>query len=353
MEIKGISREFDTEVQIMEKEINLREVLEVLLKQKWIIIIITVASILFTALFILFVRKDIYETVSIVNVQSTLQTEEKKSENMKLFSESLKSSAQLKAIIEKNQLDGIYTIDSLRNMFRLEASPDNSYIKIITKGEKPEQISQIANLLAFELGTLVEVTDRSLIIGIAEKRLTELSQEIAVAQANLSETQKQLNQIKEVLVAKQVLSDNELLRSVWQESANTDVKSSAKLEMESEMINPTYTSLQTRAAEASIALSSLLSEETVLKQKVSDNRKLIEEIENKPIKDKLNVSKTERVTEGSYVITISPSVQPTLPIGSNFIMITIFAAILGVIISLFIVFLRHQLRGMAGSVVNV
>ncbi|WP_027087190.1 Wzz/FepE/Etk N-terminal domain-containing protein [Cohnella panacarvi] len=331
----------------MEKEISLRDVIEVIIKQKWTIIIVTFASILIAASLSLFVLSPKYETFSIVNIQSNSQDETIKT---KFFTESIKSSVVLNALIEKNELKNIYTVTSLRKMFSLETTPDNSYIKLIVHGESPERITQISNMLAYELGILIETDDRSLIIGAAQKRLKELEKEIAIAKTKLSESQVQLEKIPAVQREKQVLSNNELLRSVLQESANTDVKSSASLQMESEVINPAYTDMQKVVAEASIALNLLLSEEEVLKQKVIENTSRVQEIQNKLASEKLSGNKTIRILDEMNVITISPSIKPKVPVGPNIVLSVILAAVLGAMLSLVFVFLRNYLKGTPRSV---
>jgi Capsular polysaccharide biosynthesis protein len=337
----------------MEREISLREIIDVLLKQKWIIVIVTLISIFIAAVYSLFVSKDTYETYSIVNIQSTSEEAVNGSNNIKLWAERLKSSSTLDALIEKNKLDrSVYSIAVLNSMINIQATPENNLIKISVTNEDAERTSVVANLLAFELGTVIEVSDRSRIIGISESRLIELTEEIAIAKSELTEAQKQLKNIDEFQVAKQVVTDNELLRSLLQEKTNSNVKTSAVFEMESQLSNPAYTNMQTMVAESAIALDSLLTEQNTLKEKVDLNKTRINEIMDESFVDKITTNTTVRINDGTNMIVITPSIKPEIPVGSNTIMNVILATILGFIISLLIAFVRQYWKSTPRSGVN-
>ncbi len=327
----------------MEKELSLRDVADAILKQKWMIVIIMLASILLGSILTVFVMNTTYESSAFVNIQSTAEERGNTPDNIKTFTEGLRSRSLLNTVIEKNKLDRKeLSVESLRSMFSIENKSDE-LLKIKVRGEDPKKITLIANLLAAELGVIVEVSDRSQLIGFTQRRLNELTDEIAIARSEYEEAQKQLASVQEFKVAKQVLADNELLRSILQEKANTNAKTSAVLELESELINPAYSDMQSKVAETSIALNSLLSEEKALKQKVDENTSRINEIESKSNSEKLTENTVVRVMDGSNVISITPAFQPEKPVGPKLLMNVMLAAILGAVLSVLIVFLRHQL----------
>lgn len=338
----------------MKEEISLREIIEIVMKQKWIIIIVTISCMLISALVSLFILNPTYETYSIVRMQSASNEENQEASDITIFEESLKSSSTLNSLIEKNQLDrNTYTINSIREMFKLEVIPETNTMKIIVKGNDPEQASQMANMLAFELGVRIEITDRTKEIVASQKRLEELADEIAIAKVKLLEAQEQLKITPEKQVTKQVLADNDLLRSVVQDQINTDVVDTIAIEMESEMINPVYTELQSKVAQATIELNTLQKEEENQKQKIDMNQSRINEIELKSSNDKLESNKSIRILDGTNAIFISPSIQPEKPVSPNVVLNVAVAAVLGGMLSLLIVFLRQYLKGTPGSEVNV
>ncbi|WP_276353543.1 Wzz/FepE/Etk N-terminal domain-containing protein [Cohnella caldifontis] len=335
--------------------ISLREIIDILLKQKWIIIIFTIACMLVSGLYSFLVLQPTYETYSIVRMQSSASsTDENSTTDIQTFEESLKSSSTLNALITKNNLDRKeYSINSIRGMFRLEVVPNNNIMKIIVRGQDPQKISRMANMLAYELGIRIEITDRTKEILEAQKKLDDLVDQIEMTKAQLTEAQKQISKTPEKQSTTQSLGQNDLLRDITQESSGINAKEAAGLTMENESINPTYTELQSKIAQASIDLISLQSAEKNQKKKIEENQSRINEIEQISNNDKLDANKSIRILDGTNALFISPSIQPDTPIAPNKIMNIIIAAVVGVAISLMVVFLRQYLKENPRSGVNV
>ncbi len=266
----------------------------------------------------------------------------------------MKSSSTLNALITKNNLDRKeYSINSIRGMFRLEVVPNNNIMKIIVRGQDPQKISRMANMLAYELGIRIEITDRTKEILEAQKKLDDLVDQIEMTKAQLTEAQKQISKTPEKQSTTQSLGQNDLLRDITQESSGINAKEAAGLTMENESINPTYTELQSKIAQASIDLISLQSAEKNQKKKIEENQSRINEIEQISNNDKLDANKSIRILDGTNALFISPSIQPDTPIAPNKIMNIIIAAVVGVAISLMVVFLRQYLKENPRSGVNV
>lgn len=335
----------DVEVQMMSKEISLYEIIEIVLKGKWIIISITLASIILSATFSYFIIEPTYETYSIVRMQSATKEDGKKITNIKEFQESLKSASTLNSMIVKNQLqDGEYTINSIRNMFELEVVPDSNIMKITVRGDNPEKISKLANMLAYELGIRIEITNRTGEIVKAQEHLEILQDQIVIIKAKLYELNNQLKVTPEKLITNQALSDNDLLRSLEQERSGISTKEAAQLNMQSESINPNYTDLQAKISQSTIELNALEAEAKNYQNKVNLNMSRIDEIDSKASNEKLDVNKSIRILDGTSAIFINPALQPEEPVGPKKLLNIIMASVVGVMLSLLIVFLRNYLR---------
>jgi len=338
----------------MEEEVSLREIINIVWKQKWIIVIVTIACMLLSAVVSLFVLKPTYETYSIVRMQSASQEGDKAPTDIKTFLESLKSSSTLNSLIEKNKLDrSVYTINSVRGMFKLEAVSESNLMKITVRGNNAEKVSQMANMLAFELGVRIEIADRTKVIVDSQKKLDDLGEQIAIAKERLNEAQNQLKNTPEKQITTRSLSEDDYLRSVVQEKSNSGAKGTGKLEMNSESINPVYNDLQAKVAQAKIDLNALLKEEQNNKSKIETNTKRIHELEQKPTNDRLDENKSVQILDGTNAIFVDPSIQPDKPVGPKVVLNIIIAAVLGGMLSLLFVFLMQYMRETARSQVNV
>lgn len=329
----------------MNEEISLREVIEIILRYKWIIIICTVFCMIVAAIFSFFIVAPTYETYSIVRMQSTAAGDGKTQTDIKQFQESMKSSSTLHSLIEKNELDrNKYSVNSIRNMFRLEAVKDSDIIKIIVTGKDPKEISMIANMLAFELGVRIEITDRTKDVVEAQKRLLALEDQIEIAKTRLEESQKLLEKTPEKLITTQALANNDLLREIEQEQSNSSTVDAARLQMQSETINPLYTDLQAKVAQQTIELNALLVEAQTNQNIIDTSLSRINEIETKPVNDRLELNKSVRILDGTNAIFINPSIEPESPIGPKKMLNIAIAAVVGGIVSLLYAFLRHYMR---------
>lgn len=337
----------------MNEEISLREIMGIILRQKWIIITFTVICMLVSAVFSFFVLEPTYETYSIVRMQSAAQEGENTVTDIKEFQESLKSASTLNSLIEKNQLDrSEFNVNAIRSMFKLEVVPDSNIMKIIVNGGDPKLISQMANMLAYELGIRIEITDRTKVVVDAQKHFDELNDQIAVAQAKLTESQNQLKVTPEKQVTIQALTEQDLLRALEQEQSSSSVKDAAKVQMESESINPVYNDLQAKVAQATIDLNSLRTEAKNYQDKINENMSRINELESKSANGKLDVNKSIRILDGTNAIFINPSLEPDKPVGPNKLLNIVIAAVVGFMISLLFVFLRNYMKEASKEVVR-
>jgi capsular polysaccharide biosynthesis protein len=330
----------------MDEEIKLRDILLILWKQKTIIVIITVICIIAMGLVNFMVLKPIYQTSSVVRLQS---------QNMDIsqFQETLLNASTLQSLIEKNQLNKEYTVTSLRDQFSLEPDSKNNIMKIVVRGKDAKKISHIANILAFELGIRVEIAERSNVVVESKTRLEELTNQLAVAKAQLAEIDNQLKHTPEKLIITQALSENDLLRNIEQERLNTSAAYAASLQMQNEVVNPLYEELKSQYALTQVQLQTIGTQAKSLEEKIENSLRRIQEIETKPSNEMLDANKPIRILLNTNAIFINPSIEPENPVGPNKWMNVALAAIVGLILSMFFVFLRHYLRESFRSGVDV
>lgn len=321
-------------VKEMQDEISLRDILDFLWKGKFIILSITLIVMVSSVLYNLFLIKPEYEARSTVRIIEN--TDELK---INSYTESLKNDVAINRVIEKLNLDKEkYTIESIRDSIQVSTVKGTSVIRIGVKGNEQSKIRDIANLMAFELGTRIEISDRSQVIVDAKKRVLEIEELISITQNELEEATYQLSKTPEKRVTKKSLSDEPFLLSMLNDS---NTKELGVIEIYNEEINPIYTTLSSMISNASIQLKKLQTEKENINLEIAENEEKINELEKQFYTEKLHLENSERQLDGLNAVFISPAFEPSVPIGPNKMTNVIIATVMAFIISIIITFIRQ------------
>src|SRR5690606_10011065 len=120
---------------------------------------------------------------------------------------------------------------------QLEVVKDTYVMKIKVNGTDPKIVSTIANAMAFELGTRIEIADRSNEIVEAKKKILELERSLAITEKIYEETKKQLEQTPEKIVTKQALANQPLLDTLIINSNSISNEQLGAIQLETEEVN--------------------------------------------------------------------------------------------------------------------
>lgn len=326
----------------MEEEISLREIIETIWNGKMIIAAITAAAMLVAGIASFVVMAPAYEAQSIVRIENQPKSEGAPPQDLNYFVESIKSDVAMKRIIDKlNLSQEKYTINSVRNSIATELVKGTNVVRVTVKGTDPKAITNMANLMAFELGARTEISDRSVQIVDLKNRLLDLDDQIAMTQSDLAESQKQLSGTPEKLVTRKALADEPYLQSVAEETGNGSNRQLGSLELITEEINPLYTSLTSRISDLTITLTRLQEEKKAKEATIAKNQDRINELDRQMNSEKLSAQNSERLLNGFNAVFISPAIEPVDPVGPKKLLNVAIAAVLGVMLSVMIVFVKH------------
>lgn len=141
------------------EEINIKELFNFFVSKLRIIIIVTLVVVLIGAMYSLFIKTPVYESMTTLVLTGTTGasgttsgsaiTQNDITLNSKLVStyrEVIKSKTVLKDVI--NTLDLDYTVSELSNKVSVSTVSDTEMIKITVESAKPEETAKIANALA-------------------------------------------------------------------------------------------------------------------------------------------------------------------------------------------------------------
>ena len=272
----------------MEQEISLRELIEVLLKRKKMIIGITTLAVLVSAIVSFFILDPVYETRMVLmasNFSEKLQPSQLKGEGidnilsnlsqypsmtMDTYKEQVKAPRVMRETIEELGLEGMYDIESLAKAITLETIPNTNLLNIKMQAKDPELAARIVNTVGTKfvafvsdkakeqatttsayIETQIEVEKEQL-----EKALVELKDFLAQPQGVHELTQEVEAKLLLLTEYKTSLIQEELQSEVLQQSVN---KVKSELKNEDRLIT----------TEKSILEDSILTD--VVKEKIDGN----------------------------------------------------------------------------------
>ncbi|SEP75841.1 G-rich domain on putative tyrosine kinase [Virgibacillus subterraneus] len=179
----------------MEEEISLREIIEKLWRGKWIIVGITIVALLISFVYSFFIANPVYKgnaKVTVHNVASVPETVQPYINEMtkpEVFEQTMKSTIVLEKLVKKENLDS--TIGQLQDKINVElpnaeGEVSNSFISISMEGTNREDIKAI-------IDTAISLTRDELGKNI-QARLTLLEEEY---QSKMKEEDKQITKAVE------------------------------------------------------------------------------------------------------------------------------------------------------------
>jgi len=150
----------------MEEEISLRELIEIILRGKWIIAAITVTAVIITGIYSFFIISPTYEARSTLMVSPLVQGNAPSRQDsaydtllsylsqypqmtLETYRVQVTNPHILNQVIDELNLNREeYSLNTLRNMINVEAIKDTNLIRISVKDKDPEMAARIANTLA-------------------------------------------------------------------------------------------------------------------------------------------------------------------------------------------------------------
>ncbi|RSD26971.1 Wzz/FepE/Etk N-terminal domain-containing protein [Mesobacillus subterraneus] len=169
----------------MQEEISLREIIEVILKGKKLIIGITIIALIIAAILSYFVIKPSYETKAtiLVNNNSFQQVagEELTSYlnevvSTQVYSERLKSQQLLNRVIKNHELKD-WTFRSLQKNLKVDTEKDSKLITITLEGNDPELIYKTLNAIIVESNTFTGESISNRLSAVSDQYKAQLGEE--------------------------------------------------------------------------------------------------------------------------------------------------------------------------------
>ncbi|KUO49319.1 MAG: hypothetical protein APF76_16075 [Desulfitibacter sp. BRH_c19] len=414
----------------MEEEINLREIIEVLIRGKVFIAIITIVAVLISGVFSFIILSPTYQakTTLLINLPNISRQDADSSLSVFLESisqyptmtmETLRSQVinpdLLRAALDMLQTnDEELTLTGLEQKIDVQIVKDTSLMEISVNDKDPAFAAEMASILSQEfikfindqnkdrmnqsvsfLEKQIQIEGEKLdeaveemktflsqspgveelsydinakLMQLTEFKTTIVSQQIELEklQASLSSAQKELEQTPMTLVTKKSVIDDPLLSGLIQDTEDMDTSSLSKIELETEEINPSYVFLSETVSFDKISISQIETELTGLNREIRELKVQLDKLnaqyaEKRTLHDQLeqkvntlsgtyqafaNKYEEARIAAsaemGDNTVTILASAQvPENPIAPNKKLNLAIAGVLGIMIGVFVVFLRE------------
>ncbi|WP_274364212.1 Wzz/FepE/Etk N-terminal domain-containing protein [Paenibacillus thermotolerans] len=320
-------------------ELSIRDIFQIIWRGKIIVSLIVILCILVSFFINFFMLNSVYEATSLVRF-SIIKTEETPVD-INSFAQTIRSGVTASKIARTLELEGTYaSYEQIRSSISVSVIPDANVLKLSVKNTDPLLAAKISNMLAFDIASRIEITDRSDIIVTARDRLAEIEEELQLS-TNELETAKELQKdTPEKIVNKKTLADEPYLLSIVNERNPNAVENGA-ITLVSEEMNPVFMELSQQIKQGTIQISKLTAEKEVLNHRINNNQTLIENLEKQNYSEKIASTNSVRVLTGLKALFITPALEPTIPVGPNKIVNIVLSAIIGLLTSLLIVFARY------------
>jgi len=399
-------------------EINLREIIEVLLKGWRLIAIITAISLMFSGIFSFFIQEPVYEAKTILMASlatdklTTLQSDKEDladildtisaypTMTIQTYKEQIKSSKILQQVIDDMEL-GKYEInrsklremvaledpklaadiantlakeftESITDMTRQQASKSSQFLQGQLEVEKKnldESRLELKEFLSQPRGTnelRQEFDSKLLMLTTFKTQLVEKEVELNKVKAGLIVSEQELKNTPQVIVTKKSVGQDPLFNQIVAETSDTSMKDVAQITMKSEEINEGYINLKTKVSDYKIAASELSGEIAMINTKINTTQIELENMQLELADKEYNQALLQRkvqLSQGTYdtflnkyeeiriaesteigdstINIISQAAIPELPKGSGRLLNLAIAGVLGIMMSVFIVFFKE------------
>ncbi|HZG86169.1 Wzz/FepE/Etk N-terminal domain-containing protein [Paenibacillus sp.] len=260
----------------MQDEINLKAFITLLWLKRKIIATVTFVG-LSTSVLLAFVLPETYETETLVMVNEI----EDVKRNYSAIAEQVKSNFILNKLMVSLELDKEgYTLNGLKDNIQVSPSADGASVTLKVTGTSKKIVSNVANSLANEMATIIQISSMLDSTILNKKRLREVEDELTVALMELDQINKELETTEKVLVTKKSLTDENFLLDVSMDETERSASAVGGIEYSDEEINPVYTALKGKQAETSILITKLETEKEYLQSKITTDEQKIAELQS-------------------------------------------------------------------------
>lgn len=287
-------------------EINLWDYWMIIRKRIGMIMAISGAAVIASAVLSFFILPPVYEATVAIMVQDP-GGEGTPQWSLETYSAVLEGSAVRRAVAEALKLGE--TPEDLKGIASVEILKDTNILRLKIKRNSAQEASEIANTWA-----------RVFVDRVNEIKVNDLSRAMHLREASLQAALAELQNQRPTIELKRSLVDEPMAYEAVRSIVGNQAKRLASVEINVEEPNPTYQSLVSRVADNRLALKDLETRAQLLK---ADSQ--------------------------TFVRILSPSLPPESPVAPRKLLNTAVAGMLGLMVGVFLAFAMEALEAGAAS----
>lgn len=300
----------------MEQEISLREIIEIILSGKWLIAGITAIAVLVSGIVSFFILDPVYEARATLNI--TDNREEGNPNYLVKYVEQVTSHAVMTDTLNSLGIDREeLSITGLREKISTEIVENTPLIRIKVTDSDPELASIITNQIAASFIYYMRMQEQEELRSLARSEVEKIEAELEIHRATLAKLEEELKNTPEFILTQKSLAGDSYLHAI--ESERRRAAEAGGLQLLDEEINPVYTSLQQSITDLRVEMKKLEARKEELIQRIEETGFI----------------------SSQHIIITSPAIPPERPIAPKKALNIAIAGVVGLMVSVFIVFFRH------------
>lgn len=320
------------------EEISLREIIEIVLRGKKIIIYTTLIAIIASALISLFVLSPTYQVTTALIVKN-IKGAESSSVIGSLMNEqeipiNTLISAFDNAITGPKMLAEVRKISpeweeiqstTLKEIIKVELVKDTTNVNITVSAHTPKDAVTLANIVTFRFKQYVEDQNYDTLASKVQTVKRQMEVDINLIQDKIKKSEEELNNLDQYIVYKKSIVEDPYLQELAARLGNTSVVNLSNLSVENEEPNPAYLKMLDDVTNNKLALSNLESQYAELTKAEAELKEIAKET-------------------GMKASIVRDVIEPENPISPNKKLNVAIAAVLGFMVSVFYVFFMDYWR---------
>ncbi|OEF99792.1 hypothetical protein BHF71_01045 [Vulcanibacillus modesticaldus] len=320
------------------EEISLRELIEILLKGKKIIIWTTIIAMIISAFVSFFMIAPTYEVTASVIVKDIKGEKSSSVIGSIMDSEVIPLQTLISAfkstIAGPDMLEQLRIIspeweniqaNALKNMIKIELVKDTTQVNIIVSAHSAKDTVALANIVTNSFQQFVEEQNYDTLVAKVKSVKRQMEIDIELLNNKIAKAEQQLAELDEVLVYKKSIVDDSYLQELAAKLASTTVINLSELSIENEEPNPAYLKVLDSITANKLALSNLKSQYAELVKAEGQLKEIAKET-------------------GMKASIVRDVVEPGQPVKPNKMLNIAIAGVLGLMISVFVVFMMEYWR---------
>lgn len=327
------------------EEISIREMIEIILKNKKIIVIITLLAMITSAILSYFIITPTYEVkttliVKQVNTKSSnsmfnsLLNEQEMSLNtlISAFDNVMTGPRTLEKVRSISPEWENITASGLKSLVNISLVKDTSTVNITVNANSPEDAVALSNIITTRFHDYVTEQNYDLLAASAKSLKRQLSADINLLNEKIRKSEEELATMDKVIVLKKSILEDPYLEAAATTIGKTNAENLSYLSIESEEPNPAYLLLLENITNNKLVLTDLESQYAELERSEGQLKEIAKET-------------------GMQASVVHNIETPTKPIKPNKLFNIAIAGMLGFMIAIMYAFFKEYWRN-SGQVIN-